>query len=72
MKEYLGLLRWRLFRYFRDKGWPTYDCENCIGMIEHGCYCAHEGATAPGVGPFRRHLIYRRIAAFLNPAINTK
>lgn len=27
-----------------------YECENCIGMIEHGCYCAAMGCTAPG-GP---------------------
>lgn len=27
-----------------------YECENCIGMIEHGCYCKSMGATAPG-GP---------------------
>lgn len=27
-----------------------YQCENCIGMIEHGCYCMNMGATAPG-GP---------------------
>lgn len=27
-----------------------YDCEDCIGMIEHGCYCKAVGAVAPG-GP---------------------
>lgn len=27
-----------------------YECENCIGMIEHGCYCKSLGAPAPG-GP---------------------
>lgn len=25
-----------------------YECENCIGMIEHGCYCKAMGAPAPG------------------------
>lgn len=28
-----------------------YECENCIGMIEHGCYCQAMGAPAPGVPP---------------------
>lgn len=27
-----------------------YECENCIGMIEYGCYCKAVGAVAPG-GP---------------------
>lgn len=25
-----------------------YDCENCIGMIEHGCFCKANGARRPG------------------------
>ncbi len=29
---------------------PDYECEDCIGMIEHGCYCKAMGAIAPG-GP---------------------
>lgn len=29
---------------------PIYECENCIGMIEYGCYCQAMGAVAPG-GP---------------------
>jgi DNA-directed RNA polymerase, mitochondrial len=28
----------------------VYECENCIGMPEHGCYCSAVGAIAPG-GP---------------------
>jgi hypothetical protein len=27
-----------------------YECQDCIGMIEHGCYCKAVGAVAPG-GP---------------------
>jgi DnaJ-class molecular chaperone len=27
-----------------------YECENCIGMAEYGCYCQSQGAIAPG-GP---------------------
>ncbi len=29
---------------------PAYDCEDCIGMREHGCYCQALGAKQPG-GP---------------------
>lgn len=25
-----------------------FECENCIGMMEHGCYCAAMGADGPG------------------------
>lgn len=28
----------------------TFECEDCIGMAAHGCYCAAIGATQPG-GP---------------------
>lgn len=30
---------------------PTYECQDCIGMKEHGCYCASQGCPAPGVPP---------------------
>ena len=29
---------------------PDYECENCIGMPEYGCYCRAHNAIAPG-GP---------------------
>lgn len=29
---------------------PDYECQDCIGMKEHGCYCQSVGAVAPG-GP---------------------
>lgn len=29
---------------------PAWQCQNCIGMAEHGCYCSAVGAVAPG-GP---------------------
>jgi hypothetical protein len=44
---------------FHNVAWPHYDCENCIGVIEYGCYCAYNGACAPGVGPMRRDLALR-------------
>lgn len=28
----------------------AFECEDCIGMKQHGCYCAAHGATKPG-GP---------------------
>lgn len=28
----------------------SYECEDCIGMKEHGCYCQAMGARKPG-GP---------------------
>jgi hypothetical protein len=30
---------------------PNYPCENCIGMVQHGCYCQAMGCPAPGVPP---------------------
>lgn len=29
---------------------PGYECEDCIGMKEHGCFCMAMGAHQPG-GP---------------------
>lgn len=39
-----ALLRRRLERL----AWPPYDCDDCIGMREHGCYCAYLGSLTPG------------------------
>lgn len=33
-----------------DHGPWAFECQNCIGMMEHGCYCAAMGASQPG-GP---------------------
>ena len=33
-----------------DRGRHAHECEDCIGMQEHGCYCQAMGATRPG-GP---------------------
>ncbi len=46
-------LAWRSFLY------PSFECTNCIGMIEHGCYCDAMGASAPGVGPQLWRMILR-------------
>lgn len=45
--------------------WPSFDCEDCISMIEHGCYCAAMEAVAPcqAPGAIRRGLraIFTRV-----------
>ena len=38
------MFRNRLYKY----AYPSYECENCIGMIEHGCFCDKLGSIAPG------------------------
>jgi hypothetical protein len=40
-------------RFLRRLAYPTFECQNCIGMHEYGCQCAATGAEAPGVGPSR-------------------
>jgi hypothetical protein len=30
---------------------PDFECEDCIGMREHGCYCKAMGCVAPGQLP---------------------
>jgi hypothetical protein len=37
-------------RRLRRHSAPDYECEDCIGMREHGCYCQAMGAREPG-GP---------------------
>jgi hypothetical protein len=50
-------LRWQL----REIAWPQYACEDCIGAIEHGCWCAATDAVKPGgPGPERWRLWLRR------------
>jgi hypothetical protein len=48
-------LRLRLLRL----AYPKFDCENCVGYAEMGCYCDYHGAVAPGIGPSRRHMFWR-------------
>lgn len=45
--------------WLADFGWPFFECGNCIGMQEYGCYCAYHDAIAPGCGPERTHLFWR-------------
>lgn len=39
----LSWLKWYLSRF----AFPDYECQNCIGMPEYGCYCQTHGAVAP-------------------------
>jgi hypothetical protein len=37
----------RFSNWLRELGWPAYDCADCIGMQQHGCYCAAYRAYGP-------------------------
>lgn len=51
-----------MIRNFLNKiAYPSYKCEDCIGMIQYGCYCDSQGASAPGIGPKWYHRILRKI-----------
>lgn len=41
--------------------WPGFNCDNCIGMIEHGCECAYYGASAPGAPPEPWRVLARKV-----------
>ncbi|WP_292229375.1 hypothetical protein [Brevundimonas sp.] len=41
--------------------WPSFDCVDCIGMIQHGCQCGYYGAVAAGVGPEPWRVFLRRV-----------
>lgn len=55
-----------------DKAYPSFDCEDCLGVHEYGCYCAAMGASAPGIGPTRTQRwalwAYRKLQGELLPA----
>lgn len=58
-----GRSPWDLLRRaVRARLWPGYDCEDCIGMREHGCQCMYYGAMQPGVGPTRVERLGRWVA----------
>lgn len=38
----------KYFFTLHEIAYPTYDCEDCIGMKEHGCWCARMGSYCPG------------------------
>lgn len=52
-------------RWLRDKAWPTFDCADCIGMAQYGCYCSYYNAIEPSVEPGDWHLFLRWLHGFL-------
>lgn len=50
----------RIWRYLRDIAYPSYDCQNCIGMPEYGCYCMASDAGGPGHGPNKLQVFLRK------------
>lgn len=51
--------------WLRGLAWPTFDCEDCIGMRDHGCYCLYYKAVAPSAGPLPWHDFLRWLHGFL-------
>lgn len=56
---YTGI--WRYFYTPYELLHPYYECEDCIGMREHGCYCAAMGCWAPNIDPPRWARVGRRM-----------
>lgn len=46
-------MNWRIRAFLRRVAHPTFECEDCIGMADRGCYCAYNNASAPGIGAGR-------------------
>lgn len=51
----------RIRSWLNKRANPSFDCEDCIGMREHGCWCDAMGAVAPNTAPRRWHLTLRRL-----------
>lgn len=47
--------------FIRNKLYPSFDCEDCIGMKQYGCQCDYYEAIAPGVGPTKFLVFLRKI-----------
>lgn len=53
-----------LWHFMYKRLYPTYKCENCIGMREYGCYCEQQGvysAVVPGIGPSDTRIRFRKV-----------
>jgi hypothetical protein len=61
----------RMKIWVRNRLYPVYACEDCIGMNNyynpHGCQCAAYEAPAPGVGPSKKLIFLRFIAKKIWP-----
>jgi len=42
--------KWFMWMLARAGWYADYQCEDCIGMKDHGCYCKKMNAIQPG-GP---------------------
>ncbi|AFU88080.1 hypothetical protein CcrColossus_gp210 [Caulobacter phage CcrColossus] len=58
-------LFWAIFLWLDRLGWPSYDCEDCIGAGPGPCYCAYYGGVAPGGPPSEVHDWLRVLHGFL-------
>jgi hypothetical protein len=50
-----------LKRWLRNIAYPVFECEDCIGMCDHGCYCSANDAVAPCVAPGRFVRVLRKL-----------
>lgn len=63
----LNAIRWRVHDGLRNLAWPLFDCADCIGMSQYGCYCSYYDCIAPSEGPGDWHLWLRWLHGFLFP-----
>lgn len=54
-----------LRRKLENLAWPPYDCEDCIGMRDHGCYCFAVGSMTPCGYPDESRRFWRALHGFL-------
>jgi hypothetical protein len=60
--KFYPLYWWVAFGHWLQKtAYPMFDCENCLGLPEYGCYCYISGASAPGVGPTYKQRVAKKI-----------
>lgn len=59
----------RIWRFLRDIAYPSYDCQNCIGIPEYQCYCMAMDAGGPGHGPNKLQVFLRK---FVKPYAGAK
>ncbi len=56
-------LRREVWRAVHGIAWPSYECEDCVGMRSAGCYCDAMGADRAGGGvvPLWRRILRKWI-----------
>lgn len=59
-------MRRRLRMRLLALGWPSYECELCVGQDPGiGCWCGYHGASAPGIGPEKWRVRLRKILRWI-------